>query len=436
MKLKKTQLILLSVLIVVWVIVILWAGIKTTLKLSKPKVIHKELLPQAQVKEADVKQAPQKEAPEKPRQETPPKETPKAAPPIAKTDDAPRASAILVRAFKVKRTDFSDLLPAMGTIKGETEVELKFEINGLIKSIYFHEGEKVKKGGLIASLDPKDAELKLEYIKNKRASTRAAYESRLRTLEVNKKLYEAGAIIKSKLEETEWACESAKYELETVKSEEKLAENELKKTNIVAPIDGVIGPREAEEGEFVTPQDKILSLFGIANVKVELGIVERDINKIKLGQNTKVYTDSYPNEAFEGVIDSISPVIEGKSRTLTAKIKVNNPKELLLPGMFCRAEILIIELKDALLIPSTSLIHTEEGMTLIPVIPADSIEIDKDEVKTGTVQLRQISVGYITSDYADIRNGVNEDDLVVIETQGELKNNIKARITTVEEISF
>lgn len=432
MKFNKPQLLVITVLVALWIIFIIWAGIKSAAKLSKTKALAKEAAPQTQENKTQEKPKP---TPDKTTSE---KQAPKApkAPPVIDIQEEAKAPAILVRTFKVKRTDFSDLLPAMGTIKGETEIELRFEINGVIKSIYFHEGEKVKKGDLIASIDPRDTELKLEYSRNKLASAQANYESRLKTLEVNKQLYEAGAIIKSKLEEIELACQGAKFEVETVKSEVKVAENELRKTNIYAPIDGAIGQRESEEGEFVTPQDKVLSLFGIDNVKVELGIVERDINKIKLGQNTKIYVDSYPNTAFEGIIDSIAPVVEGKSRTLTAKIKVANPHGLLFPGMFCRAEILIIELKDALLVPSTSLIHTEEGMTLMPVIPAGTIEADKDDIKTGIVQLRQVSTGYGTSDYTNIVSGAAEGDFVVIEAQGELKNNIRARISATEEISF
>lgn len=324
----------------------------------------------------------------------------------------------------------------MGTVKGEIEIELRFEIDGVIKSIKFREGERAKKGDLIACLDPKDAQLKLEYVKNKFAAARASYQSSLKKLEVHQKLYQAGAIIKSKLEEIELECEGAKFELETIKAEVELTKNELEKTKLHAPLNGVMGPRDAEEGEFITPQDKVASLLKIENVLVEVGIVERDINKIKLGQKARVYVDAYPNVIFEGTIDSIFPIVEGKSRTLTAKIKVGNPNQLLLPGMFCRAEISIVELKDALIVPSTSLISAGRETTLIPVIPSESLKIDKDETKTGRVNLRRVKIGYITSDYAQVTEGLNESDLVITETQGELKDNIDVRISAIEEMSF
>jgi len=396
------------VLLIFWIAFVGWGILRTTIQLSK-------------------KEIPPKEPPQK-------QETPK--PLVEKIPEEPKTFLPLVRTLKVKPTDFTDSLPVMGTVKGEIEIELKFEINGVIKSINFREGEMVKKGDLIACLDPKDAQLKLEYTKSKLASAQASYQSSLKKLEIHKKLYGAGAIIKSKLEEIELECESAKFQLETIKAEEELARSELEKTSFYAPLNSVMGPREAEEGEFVTPQDKVASLLKIENVFVEVGIVERDINRIKLGQKAKVYVDAYPDLIFEGVIDSIFPVVEGKSRTLTAKIKINNPRSLLLPGMFSRAEISIVELKNAFIIPSVSLVSPEKETTLVAVIPSQSLKIDKEETKTGKVNLRRVSVGYITSDYAQITEGLNEDDLVITETQGELKDNIDVRISAIEEISL
>ncbi|MBU4346654.1 MAG: efflux RND transporter periplasmic adaptor subunit [Candidatus Omnitrophica bacterium] len=417
MALKKTHL-LISAFVVFWIFFIGWGMFKTTFQLTreKPPILdlddkdaQQEIYPQQIKIDEAATGAPGIEA------ETPP---------------------ILVRTFKVKPTEFRDVLPVMGTVKGKTEIELRFEINGVIKTIYFREGEKVKKGSLIACLDPLDAQLKLDYTKNKFSSTQAAYNASKKKLEVHRKLFEAGAIIKSKLEEMELESESAKFQLETVKCEMELAANELKKTSLYATKDGLMGPREAEEGEFTTPQDKIGSLLETSEVFIEVGIVERDINKIKLAQKARVYVDAYPDIAFEGVIDNIFPIVEGKSRTLTAKIKVANPDGLLFPGMFSRAEIFICQLKDALIIPTTSLIRASTGVTLVPVIPTQSIEKTEAGTEIGFLQLRRVDLGYLTNDYAQVTKGLNADDLVIIEAQGELKDNAKVKIIGVEELSF
>ncbi|MDD4980031.1 MAG: efflux RND transporter periplasmic adaptor subunit [Candidatus Omnitrophica bacterium] len=421
MNLQKTH-ILITAFLLFWIVFIGWGMLKTGAKLSKekaavPTVTQKQTQPEAAPKKeiTPLEKAAEKDIPPNPPAETGP---------------------IPVRVFEVRSADFQDTLPVMGTVKGKTEIGLKFEVNGVIEKIYFREGEKIKKGGLIASLDPKDAQLRLAYAKNKFNAAEAAYNSIQKKLEVQKKLYEAGAIIKSKLEEVTLECKSAGFQLETTKSETELAENELNKTLLYANTDGVMGPREKEEGEFVTPQDKIGSLLEISEVFVEVGVVERDINKIKLGQKAKVYVDANPDVTFEGRVDSIFPVVEGKSRTLTAKIKVPNPNGLLFPGMFSRAEILIIELKNALIIPVTSLIPSEKGKTLLPVIPQESTTRPEDGSQTGIVELRRVNTGYMTSDYVQVTKGLKSGDFVVMETRGELKDNAAVRIEGIEESAF
>lgn len=418
MNLNKKHIII-GIFVLFWIAVIAWGMFKTTGKLSQTKpasgVLEKLTARQGETtKDAD--------------------EAEKKLPTAADTE----VPLVLVRTLSVKAVDFRDVLPVMGSVKGKTEIELKFEINGVIKSIHFHEGERIKKGDVIAELDPKDAELKASYAKSKYNAALAAYNSGQKKLEVNKKLFEAGAIIKSKLEEVELEVESARYQAETAKSEMELAANELRKVYLYAIKDGVMGPREAEEGEFVTPQDKVGSLLEIGEVFVEVGVVERDIDKVKLGQKALVFVDSYPNTTFEGEVQYIYPVVEGKSRTLTVKINVPNPQGLLLPGMFSRAEIKIIELQNALIIPVTTLIYTKSGTILLPVIPKIAVKKHEDETETGVLKLRSVELGYKTSDYAQVLSGVSEGDLVVLETQGEVKleDNVQVRIIGTEEISF
>jgi len=414
---KKTHIVI-GALIVFWIIFIGWGMFKTTIKLSKGKtIISKQINKTTQEKIISEKTQDKKPSTEE-----------STAPSIP--------SPIMVRTFKVKASDFQDILPVMGTIKAKTEIELRFEITGTIKKIYFREGEKIKKGDLIASLDDKDINLKIAYAKNKLNASQAAYNSIQKKLDVHKKLFDAGAIIKSKLEEVELECESARFQVETSRSEMALAENELNKTKLYAATDGVMGPREKEEGEFITPQDKLGSLFEISDVFVEAGVVERDINKVKLGQKAKIYVDTYPNIAFDGKIDSIFPIVEGKSRTLTVKIKVPNAEGHLFPGMFSRADIFIVELKNAFIIPATSLIPSGKGIYVVPVIPKEYVQKGEDETSTGIVQLCHVNVGYLTSDYAQITQGLKSEDLVVIEAQGELKDNTSVKIVGIEESTF
>ncbi|MEI6631111.1 MAG: efflux RND transporter periplasmic adaptor subunit [bacterium] len=418
---------LIGAFLLFWIAFIAWGMIKTSLKLTKEKA-----LPAIGTKLITPPGFPKAEKGALKQDEISTTETQT----ITSGGEEQRLS--LVRVFKVKPVHFQDLLPVMGSVKGKTEINLKFEINGVINKISFREGEKIKKGDLIASIDPKDAQLRAKYASDKFNSAQAGYKSIQKKLEIQRQLFEAGAIIKSKLEEAELETESARYQLEQSRSEMDLAENELRKANLYAIKDGVMGPREAEEGEFVTPQDKLGSMFEINEVFIEAGVVERDIEKIKLGQTARVFVDAYPSVVFNGSLDYIFPVIEGKSRTLTVKIRVRNPESLLLPGMFSRAEISIADLEDALMVPITCLIN-KGGIIYAPIIPAQSLlKKEEDENPVGVVQIRKVTIGYKTSDYAEIKAGASAADLVVLEVQGEgeFKDNARVKVVGIEEMSL
>jgi len=161
--------------------------------------------------------------------------------------------ATAVKAYKVKRMDFKDTLPALGNIKGFKEVELKFQVAGVIESFNFEEGEKIQEGDIIASLIQKDALLKLKY---------AEVE-----LSKNQKLLDIGAISPIKMEQSKLEYESAKSDLD--------------KTNIYAMANGLMGPRTMDVGSYVNPNgnDRAGIFVNIDKVYGEFNIIEKDIPK-------------------------------------------------------------------------------------------------------------------------------------------------------------
>lgn len=299
-----------------------------------------------------------------------------------------QAKEIQVKVAPVKKEKFEDILPAMGSIRGYIEVDLKFGINGSIEKFSFNNGDKVEKGEVIATLDQGDAMVKYQYAELK--------------LEEYEKLYEIGALTESKLKQVEL--------------EKELARLELEKTFLRAPFNGVINNREAETGKFVTINDRIATFSSIDEVVAEVGIIEKDIDKVRVGQKAIIKVDAYPNIEFVGIVDNISSSFEGKSRTLSVRIKMPNPKVLLLPGMFARVMIYIYEKEDALVIPLLAL-DKKEGEYQVFVAGADS-----------KAELRKVEIDYLASEEAVVNSGVEENESVIIEKSGELENGSTIKI--------
>ncbi len=351
--------------------------------------------------------------------------------------------ATAVKAYKIKRMDFKDTLPSLGNIKGFKEVELKFQVPGMVESINFEEGEKIQEGDIIASLNQRDALLKLKY---------AEVE-----LSKNKKLFELGAISSIKMEQSKLEYESAKSDLD--------------KTNIYAISNGLMGPKTRDVGSYFNPSetgDKVGLFINADKVYAEFNIIEKDVPKISLGQRVEVFVDAYPGKSFAGAIDRVSPVIEGRSRTQTIKVELDNKEGILKPGMFVRALISTYEKKDALVIPASSLkkkeneylayvIHKEEAKRMAEaVLTKDKIkdkglfgifggkkkEEPKPQAQTGpkekaaeygTIEVRKIVPGYMSEDLVEVDKGIQEDELVVVEVQEEFKDKAKVEIAEVQE---
>ncbi len=324
-----------------------------------------------------------------------------------------------VKVLKVKKVDFKDTLPVMGNIKGFREIDLKFQVNGIIESINFEEGERIQEGDIIANLVQKEALLKLKY-------------SELE-LKKSRKLHEMGAIIKMKLDQTKLEYESARTDLD--------------KTNLYAVSDGLMGSRLIDVGNFVTPNDKIGVFIDIRKVYAEFSVIEKDIPKVSLRQKVDVFVDAFPKELFHGEIDRIAPIVEGRSRTQTIKVELDNKEGSLKPGMFTRALIYTYEKKDALVIPSSSLkkketeyfvyiVYKEEKPSEEATETQETEEKAGEPIETGTIEVRRIELGYMTQDLVEVEKGIKEDELVMVEVYEEFKDKTKVEILEVQESIF
>ncbi|MFH1867532.1 MAG: efflux RND transporter periplasmic adaptor subunit [Candidatus Omnitrophota bacterium] len=347
----------------------------------------------------------------------------------AVTEEEAVAELVTVRTYRVARGDFVDMLSGMGTAKGDREIELRFSVNGVVDSINFFEGDMVRKGDIIATLDQKDALLKLEYSKSKLKTQEVAQMSAKKKLEIHQKLYDEGIIIEPKLEEMKLEHESAGTQVKSAQKEVEFALSELDKTYLYSPIDGVMGTRDVEVGEFVNSNIKVATLFDTESIVVEMGVIEKDISRVALGQKAKVNVDTYQGVDFEGKIDSVAPIIKGKSRTLTVKIKIknDNPKGTLLPGMFARTWVSVYEKKNTIKVPAACLYDLDEDGEFDSVYVVDEENIAK---------ARPVKIGYISTDYVEIVDGLREAEQIVSETMAEVKDGVKVDVIEIQEAMF
>lgn len=306
--------------------------------------------------------------------------------------------AIPAKTAAVVRADYVELITSFGTIKGFREIPVKFEESARIRKFYFKEGEPIKENDLVVSEEQEEQKRKLEYAE----------------IEYNKNrtLYDLGAIIKDKLRQSELEVE--------------VARESLNKRNFYAPSGGFIGTRRINEGELASPNDVAATFVDIGSIFCEVGIIEKDMDKIGAGQKAVIMIEAFPAQNFEGIVDSVSPILEGRSRTQTVRILVPNEKGLIKPGMFAKADITIFEKKGAIVIPRKALQKTEEGYAVFGlVMPEGGARKTPAGFEEAAARVIPVKVERAGEERALISDGLTEGEEIIIETP-EAKSRIKA----------
>ena len=392
---------------------------------------------------------------------------------------AAKDAPVAVKGFKVGRFNYEDSMNVLGTIKGSMELKLSFEVPGVISSINYKEGEHYEEGALLVSMKQDDILLRLK--RAQAAFNKAESQAKVTENEVaeNEKLLKMGAISPSTVEKKKFEMDAAKYEAEAQRLEMKANEAMLEKSNLYAPSSGMLGDLNVDEGENISQNTLIGTHINTEYVYAEFGIVERDVQKITLGQKAKVFVDAYPDKTFEGVIENIAPQISGTSRTSTAKVRIENPEGFLMPGMFARVRIMLYSKKDALVV-TTDAIQGGEGEKFVYVIKlpegivAKTVEPkvagamdgglgavaalsagakgqekgekksgkvagkatgekDSTKIKEGTAEKRPVTVGYTRTDYSQIDAGLTEGEIIVMTGFERLEDGKKVRLIETQE---
>ncbi len=332
--------------------------------------------------------------------------------------DAP----VAVKGFKVGRFNFEDTLNALGTIKGAVEFKLSFEIPGVLSSINYREGERYEEGALLISLRQDDILLRLKRAQAELNKSQTEVQIAQDKVSDHEKIFAIGGIPQATLDKVKLELEGKKYEAEVSRLEVKAHEAMLEKSNLYAPSAGMLGEINVEEGETVTQNTLVGKHVMTEYVYAEFGVVERDVNKIALGQKTRVFIDAFPDKTFEGVIENIAPVVAGTSRTATARVRIENPDRILLPGMFARIRILLYSKKNTLVLP-TDAIQGNEGEQWVYTINPEKNVVEK----------RAITIGYTRPDYSQVDAGVSEGEVVAVSGFERLEDGKKIRLLETQE---
>ncbi|HQG33899.1 MAG TPA: efflux RND transporter periplasmic adaptor subunit [Syntrophales bacterium] len=282
------------------------------------------------------------------------------------------------RKYRTEKVDTGDIratVTATGKIDAVTTVIVGAQTSGMIKAIYVDYNSAVRKGQVLAQIDPSTFAAKVEQARANLLLAQANLEKAAATLQDakrtrdrNETLFARNLIARSDLDAARTNVETgqaqvnaARAQVEQARAALKQAEIDLDYTTIRSPVDGMVISRNVDIGQTVAASFQTPTLFSIAQdltkMQVKTSVDEADIGRVRLGQPVEFTVDAYPELVFRGAVSEVrnSPTTVSNVVTYEVIVQVANPELKLKPGMTANVSIIIDGKKGVLRVPSAAL---------------------------------------------------------------------------------
>ena len=290
------------------------------------------------------------------------------------------ANKVKYQTQKLEKCTITDVVEASGTINPVNTVSVGSTVSGLMKAIYVDYNSEVKKGQLLAQIDPANFQASVDQnraqINNAEANLaklNAEMVMAQKTYNRYKNLYNKNFVARSELDqaESDYLAKKASIgaqqaSIAQARANYKTAMTNLGYTKIIAPVDGTIISRDIDVGQPVAASFQAPELFTIAQdltkMQIEVNVSEADIGKVKEGQNVQYTLDGYPDSTFYGKVTQVrlDSTTTSNVVTYTVIVSVSNEDLKLKPGMTANVSIITKESKDVMCAPSIALKFSPE----------------------------------------------------------------------------
>jgi len=340
----------------------------------------------------------------------------------------------------VSQRTISPSILASGFLAHEEEVMLSSEVIGKVAELMIEEGDSVKIGDLVLQVDDKnflagleqsEAAVRINTIDIERQEVRV--KNLERQYERSKSLYEEGLIGEQEYESLLNQLDLARIDF--LSSKESLAQAEaqldqvldnLSKTQIISPIDGVVTSLDIKVGETAIasstniPGSSLMTIANPESIYTEVLVDEADIANIEVGQRAEIVAIAYPDQPMQGIVRFIAntaKIATGRTGlSFVVKIDITNPGDVVLrPGMSCRAEIFTQQEQNVAAIPVEAIIFEEDRSEL----RSEYFIFVNDN---GIARKTKVEVGLSDDEYQELVSKIDDDIQIVTGPNRELRN--------------
>ncbi len=280
----------------------------------------------------------------------------------------------------ITQETITQYVEASGTIKPINTIAVGTQVSGTVARIYVDYNSVVKKGDLLAELDPSLFQANVDQSTAKLNNAQASYSKAVSTLNYKrnnyqryKHLFEKNYVSRDEVElaqanflQAQAEVSAASAEVAAARASLKNNETNLGYSKITSPVDGTVISRAVDVGQTVAASFNTPTLFEVAKdltqMQIETSVSEADIGKIKVGQKANYTLDGYQDRLFEGTVTQIrlASTTTNNVVTYTVIISVDNTEGLVIPGMTANVSIITSSVQDALCVPNIALKFTPD----------------------------------------------------------------------------
>lgn len=314
-----------------------------------------------------------------------------------KNEGVEKPQAVKVNVQKIQKVDKLQELNYSATIEADNTAQISFAVPGTVNNVAVNEGQTVKNGQLLASIDATTYSNALQI-------ANLSYEQSADTYKRLNQLY-----VKGSLPEKDYIDIQTK--LAQSAANKRISAKQIADTRLYAPMTGIITHRFIEKGSTAAPGIPAFSIIKTDMVYAKITVPESEVGILKQGMTANVFIPTL-NDSIKGKISIINPQADDKSKTFTIKIKIDNGSQKLLPGMLAYVKVNPMKTEKVIVIPATAVIRDADDITYVYVTNNNK-----------TVIRKRITVGSITGmQEIIIKDGLSENDIIVTAGQSRLKD--------------
>jgi len=314
--------------------------------------------------------------------------------------------AVQVVAVPARQQSVSETVSLVGSVTPNESIEVLAEADGLVKEIGFEEGQRVEKGSLLVALEETKLAAQL-------AETEANLLLAKNSFDRVKELFRDKLISKQEYDQASGSFAANEAGV-------NLKRRLLKDARVTAPFSGITGARRISPGQVISKATPLTVLVDLDTVKVEMGVPERYLSQVRIGQTLEFHVAAYPATVFKGEVYFISPQLDTGTRTALVKARIVNPDGRLKGGMFANLDLRLQLRETALVIPEPAIVNNGDTTSVFAI------------TSTNTAVMKTVKLGLRLAGKAEVLTGLTAGEMVVVEGVQKLRPGAPVKLAGAE----